>query len=68
MLTVSWIFFQSEISQMIKLGVDPSRIIFANPCKQSSHVVFAKKQGVKMIVFDNEIELHKIKKHYKDAK
>ena len=29
---------KSEIRAVLKLGVDPSRIIYANPCKQASHI------------------------------
>ena len=53
---------------MLKLGASPDKIIFANPCKQSSHIKFARDNGVQTIVFDNEIELFKISKIYSDAK
>ena len=42
------------------LKVRPSRIIYANPCKQSSHIKFAAKHNVSMMTFDNEAELHKV--------
>jgi len=29
---------RSEIRSVLSLGVDPSRIIYANPCKQASHI------------------------------
>ena len=50
-----------EIKAVLSLGVDPSRIIYANPCKESSHVRFAAKVGVKQMVFDNKDELFKTK-------
>nr|CAB3220013.1 ornithine decarboxylase [Phallusia mammillata] len=56
-----------EIKKMLELGASPERIIFANPCKQKSHIVYAKEQGVKLVVFDNENELFKMKKLYPDA-
>lgn len=52
---------RSEIRSVLDLGVDPSNIIYANPCKQSSHLKFATKAGVNLMTFDNEEELHKIK-------
>ncbi|KAI9749006.1 MAG: U3 small nucleolar RNA-associated protein [Chaenotheca gracillima] len=56
-----------EIDQVLKLGVDPSRIIFANPCKTNSYVRWAQQQGVRQMTFDNGEELYKIKKHFPDA-
>ena len=29
---------KQEIVTILDLGVDPSRIIYANPCKQNSHI------------------------------
>jgi len=52
---------QSEIEAVLAVGVDPSRIIFANPCKSLSHIDFARRVGVMRTTFDNEAELYKIK-------
>lgn len=50
-----------EISQVLDIGgVDPSRIIFANPCKATSFVRGAAKAGVHKMTFDNVDELYKI--------
>ena len=65
---VQYIWFQTEIETVLSLGVDPSRIVYANPCKQISHIKYAAKQNVSLMTFDNEDELHKIKKYYSDAK
>ena len=46
---------------MLNYGVKPSQIVFANPCKQLSHIKFAVKHGVDLMAFDNEMELRKIK-------
>lgn len=46
---------------MLSYGVKPSQIIFANPCKQLSHMKYAVAHGVDLMTFDNEMELHKIK-------
>jgi ornithine decarboxylase len=53
----------NEITQVLSLGVgavDPSRIIFANPCKAVSSVRSATRAGVDMMTFDNSDELYKI--------
>ncbi|CAE6416290.1 unnamed protein product [Rhizoctonia solani] len=57
-----------EISQVLGLGVDPSRIIFANPCKATSFVRHAAKAGVDMMTFDNQDELFKIARAHPKAK
>ncbi|KAJ7733093.1 pyridoxal-dependent decarboxylase [Mycena olivaceomarginata] len=50
-----------EISQVLAIGgVDPDRIIFANPCKAISFVRNAAKMGVACMTFDNCDELFKI--------
>jgi diaminopimelate decarboxylase len=43
-------------------------IIFANPCKQIPHMKKAREVGIKYVTFDNEEELHKIAKHWPEAK
>jgi ornithine decarboxylase len=58
-----------EISQVLRIGgIDPSRIIFANPCKAISFVRGAAKFGVDMMTFDNSDELYKIAKAHPRAK
>jgi ornithine decarboxylase len=56
-----------EIKQVMKLGVDPSRIIYANPAKPISQLRFAREVGVNVMTFDNECELQKIKEHHPAA-
>ena len=58
---------KAEIDQVLKLGVQPSRIIYAQPCKTKSHVRHAAQQGVKQMTFDNADELHKIKALFPEA-
>ncbi|RAL66961.1 hypothetical protein DID88_007743 [Monilinia fructigena] len=58
---------KGEIEQVLKMGVDPTRIIYAQPCKTNSYVRYAEKQGVKQMTFDNGDELHKIKKLFPEA-
>lgn len=59
---------KDEISRVLKLGVDPSRIIYANPCKQNSFIRFAAKEKVDLMTFDNEAELYKVKSTFPSAK
>lgn len=59
---------KSEIQTILGLGVPPSKIVYANPCKQASHFRFAAQHNVSMTTFDNEMELHKAKKLYPTAK
>eukprot|EP00057_Strongylocentrotus_purpuratus_P027659 XP_011682133.1 PREDICTED: ornithine decarboxylase [Strongylocentrotus purpuratus] len=59
---------KNEIQQVLKIGVSPSRIIFANPCKQRSHLKYAADNDVRLMTIDNEAELIKIKKIFPHAK
>ena len=58
---------KSEIEQVLNLGVDPSKIIYAQPCKTKSYVRFAAEWGVKQMTFDNSDELYKIKRFFPTA-
>ena len=52
---------KNEIAAAIAAGVDPSRIIFANPCKVSSHIKYARGNDVDLLTFDSDQELYKVK-------
>lgn len=56
-----------ELKMVLDAGVDPDRIVYANPCKQQSHIKYAASENVEMMTFDNEMELHKIKRLYPGA-
>ncbi|KAI1199889.1 ornithine decarboxylase [Nemania serpens] len=58
---------KTEIEQVLDMGVDPARIIYAQPCKTNSYVRFVASQGVKQMTFDNADELRKIAKLFPDA-
>ncbi|KAJ3116141.1 hypothetical protein HDU96_010345 [Phlyctochytrium bullatum] len=58
---------RAEIQMVLDHGVDPSNIIYANPCKQASHIRYAASRGVRMMTFDNADELRKIKQHMPNA-
>jgi ornithine decarboxylase len=54
---------QGEIDLVTeKYRISPDRIIYANPAKMISHLVYAKNSGVKLTVFDNKDELLKLSK------
>ncbi|CAL8291556.1 unnamed protein product [Gadus morhua 'NCC'] len=50
------------------LGVAPSRIIYANPCKQASQIKYASAHGVQKMTFDSEVELLKVARCHENAK
>ncbi|KAI5849982.1 pyridoxal-dependent decarboxylase [Tricharina praecox] len=58
---------KTEIQQVIEMGVDPMRIIYANPCKTASYVRYAAEENIRMMTFDNPEELYKVKKFFPDA-
>ncbi len=59
---------REEISMVLSQGVSPDRIIFANPCKASSHIKYARSEDIDLLTFDNVSELYKIKLYHPKAK
>uniref|UniRef100_A0A3B3ZRP9 ornithine decarboxylase n=1 Tax=Periophthalmus magnuspinnatus TaxID=409849 RepID=A0A3B3ZRP9_9GOBI len=59
---------KTEIQLVQSLGVDPGRIIYANPCKQVSQIKYASAHGVRMMTFDSEVELMKVARYHDNAK
>ncbi|XP_048208058.1 antizyme inhibitor 2-like [Perognathus longimembris pacificus] len=59
---------QLELELVLGLGVAPSRIIFANPCKAASHIQYAARHGVQLLTFDCEGELTKVAQHHPGAR
>ncbi|KAF8640277.1 hypothetical protein AX16_010172 [Volvariella volvacea WC 439] len=58
-----------EITQVLNIGgINPDRIIFANPCKATSFVRNAGKLGVATMTFDNADELYKVARAFPAAK
>ncbi|CAM9167992.1 unnamed protein product, partial [Choristocarpus tenellus] len=51
----------AEINQVLSCGVDPSRVIYANPCKAVDALNFALSVGIVTMTFDSREELHKIR-------
>ncbi|XP_077586714.1 ornithine decarboxylase isoform X2 [Stigmatopora nigra] len=59
---------KTEIGLVQSLGVDPGRIIYANPCKQVSQIKYACAHGVQMMTFDSQAELMKVARCHAHAK
>ncbi|GAB0098589.1 Ornithine decarboxylase [Sergentomyia squamirostris] len=58
---------RAEINKVIGHGVTTDRIIFANPCKPSSHIRHAAATNTSLMTFDSTVELEKIRHIYPDA-
>lgn len=54
-----------EIAQAA--GVEGDRIIFANPCKFPQDILFANRQSVRKMTFDNSDELEKVARLFPEA-
>lgn len=59
---------ENEIKQVMEIVDNPERIIFANPCKMTSQIRYARANDVDMMTFDCEEELYKIKLYHPYAK
>ncbi|XP_020839122.1 antizyme inhibitor 2-like [Phascolarctos cinereus] len=59
---------RGELEQILSMGVAPTRIIYANPCKQISHIQYAASHGVQLMTFDSEEELAKVAKFHPTAR
>lgn len=53
---------KAEIQLVKSLGASGNDIIYANPCKQRSHIRYANKENVNVTVFDNVAELAKMRR------
>jgi ornithine decarboxylase len=59
---------ETEMKTIIEITKDPTRIIFANPCKMTSQIRYARANDVDVMTFDCEEELYKIKLYHPYAK
>ncbi|XP_051123445.1 ornithine decarboxylase-like [Andrographis paniculata] len=55
---------RSEIEAVLSLDVSPDRIIYANPCKEATHIIYAAGAGVNLTTYDSVFEVEKIQKHH----
>lgn len=56
-----------EIKWLLDIGVDSTKMIYANPIKSIPDLVRAYNVGVEKFVFDNDTELQKMARYAKDA-
>lgn len=67
MLVKNVVYGAAPLSEEDSKEFHGSSMIFANPCKQFSHIHHAKNVGVKMIVVDSVTEIIKMHKVYPEA-
>jgi ornithine decarboxylase len=58
---------KNELINVMSIVNNPERIIFANPCKVSSHLKYARENNIAMMTFDSIEELEKIYNIYPEA-
>ena len=58
---------ENRIFQILKLGLEPGEIIYANPCKPRTFIQHARRRKVLRMTFDSPAELDKIAKCYPEA-
>lgn len=56
-----------EMKEVLRQGVSPSKVIFANTIKSVEDLITARRRRVRLMTFDNEAELYKISEHYPKA-
>lgn len=59
---------KTEISTVLDITEDPSLVIFANPCKMSGQIKYARAVDVDTMTFDADHELFKIKLYHPNAR
>jgi ornithine decarboxylase len=58
---------KNELKNVLSIVHNPDKIIFANPCKVSSHLMYARDNNITMMTFDSMEELEKIYNIYPEA-
>jgi len=59
---------KNEIARVVSAGAAPEKIIFANPCKMTEQIKYARSNDIDMMTFDSSHELYKIKLYHPSAK
>ncbi|NXO18822.1 AZIN2 inhibitor, partial [Oriolus oriolus] len=59
---------KAEISRVRGIGVPAERIFYSSPCKQVAHIRHAAARGVRLMAFDNEVELSKVARSHPRAR
>ena len=57
----------AEIQLVLDLGVEPERILYANPCKRVQDIAFAKEKKILRTTFDSVCELKKVAGVWQDS-
>ena len=60
--------FQFELELVQSHGIPSEDIIYSGVCKQVSQIKYAAKNGIDLLVCDNEAELRKISRCHPNAK
>jgi ornithine decarboxylase len=58
---------KNEIVQLLGLNIEPSKIIYANPCKSVDFIKFSRTNDINLLVIDCPNELYKIKLYHPEA-
>ncbi|XP_077644657.1 antizyme inhibitor 2 isoform X2 [Lonchura striata] len=59
---------EAEITRVQGIGVPADRIFYSSPCKQVAHIRYAAAHGVRLMAFDNEVELSKVARSHPRAR
>ncbi|XP_012497682.1 PREDICTED: antizyme inhibitor 2 isoform X5 [Propithecus coquereli] len=58
---------KAEMELVQRIGVPASKVIYTKPCKQIAQIKYAAKHGIRLLSFDNEMELAKVVKSHPSA-
>ncbi|XP_065506607.1 antizyme inhibitor 2 isoform X4 [Caloenas nicobarica] len=59
---------RAEISRVQNIGVPADKIFYSSPCKQVANIKYAASHGVRLMAFDNEVELSKVARSHPHAR
>ncbi|NXE04330.1 AZIN2 inhibitor, partial [Lophotis ruficrista] len=59
---------KAEIARVQDIGVPADKIFYSSPCKQVAHIKYAASRGVRLMAFDNEVELSKVARSHPRAR
>uniref|UniRef100_A0A8B9T1M8 Antizyme inhibitor 2 n=1 Tax=Anas platyrhynchos TaxID=8839 RepID=A0A8B9T1M8_ANAPL len=59
---------KTEIAAVQSIGVPADKIFYSSPCKQIAHIKYAASRGVRLMAFDNEVELGKVARSHPHAR
>lgn len=59
---------QAELELLQSHGIPSEDIVYSGICKQVSHIKYAAKNSIDLLVCDNEAELRKIARYHPKAK